>query len=33
MKLTKMRTEVDQASRPWWVRFTDWMKKKDTAGE
>ncbi len=33
MKLTKMRGEVDQASRPWWVRFTDWMKKKDTAGE
>ncbi|CAN5717820.1 hypothetical protein BH10CYA1_BH10CYA1_57680 [soil metagenome] len=33
MKLTKMRGEVDLASRPWWVRFTDWMKKKDTAGE
>lgn len=33
MKLTKMRGEVDHASRPWWVRFTDWMKKKDTAGE
>ena len=33
MKLTKMRGEIDQASRPWWVRFTDWMKKKDTAGE
>lgn len=33
MKLTKMRAEVDQASRPWWVRFTNWMKKKETAGE
>jgi hypothetical protein len=33
MKLTKLRTEVDQKNRPWWIRFTNWMKKKETAGE
>jgi hypothetical protein len=33
MKLTKLRTEVDAKNRPWWIRFTNWMKKKETAGE
>ncbi len=33
MKMTKMRAEVEQANRPWWVRFTDWMTQKDTTGE
>ncbi|HEY9732680.1 MAG TPA: hypothetical protein V6C89_12250 [Drouetiella sp.] len=31
MKLTKMRSEVDNASRPWWAKFFAWMKKKDSA--
>lgn len=33
MKLTKMRAEVDNASRPWWSRFFAWMKKKDIAND
>lgn len=33
MKLTKMRSEVDNASRPWWSKFFAWMKKKDTLTE
>lgn len=33
MKLTKMRSEVDNASRPWWSKLFAWMKKKDTLSE
>ncbi|HEY9678062.1 MAG TPA: hypothetical protein V6C76_08625 [Drouetiella sp.] len=33
MKLTKMRGEGEGKARPWWARFTDWLKKKDTVGE
>jgi hypothetical protein len=33
MKLTKMRSEVEQANRTWWARFFDWMTKKDMTGE
>ncbi len=33
MKMTKMRAEVEQSNRAWWVRFIDWMTKKDTTGE
>ncbi|MFN8551845.1 MAG: hypothetical protein U0103_10180 [Candidatus Obscuribacterales bacterium] len=33
MKLTKMRSEVDNASRPWWSRFFSWVKRKDIAND
>ena len=33
MKLAKIRGDHDQKSRPWWIRFTDWLKKKDTVSQ